>query len=65
MDNFGEEFLKILKTLKIFVPDPSLGHFSKELRDIEDVCPSFQSATLRKKIVCYKEAYEIDSITSL
>ena len=33
---------KSKETLKIFVPHPSLGHFSKGLRDIEDVCPSSQ-----------------------
>ena len=49
-------------TLKIFVP---LGHFSKQLRDIEDVCPSSQSATLRKKIVCTKKAYETEGVTSI
>ena len=42
-----------------------MGNFSKELKDIEDVCPSSQSGTLRKKIVCTKKAYEIDSVTSI
>ena len=49
----------------MFVPHPSLGQFSKVLRDIEDVFPSSQSGTLRKKIVCTKKSYEIDSITSI
>ena len=49
----------------MFVPHPSLGHLSKELRDIEDVCPSSQSGILRMKIVCTKKAYEIDSVTSI
>ena len=42
-----------------------MGNFSKELKDIEDVCPSSQSGTLRKKIVCTKKAYEIGSATSI
>ena len=32
----------------------------KELRQIEDFCPSSQSRTLRKKIVCTKTVYKID-----
>ena len=42
-----------------------MGNFSKELKEIEDICPSSQSGTLRKKIVCTKKAYEIDSVTSI
>ena len=42
-----------------------MGNFSKELRDIEDVGPSSQSGALRKKIVCTKKGYEIDSVTSI
>ena len=42
-----------------------MDNFSKELRGIEDVCPSCQSGTLRKKIVCTKKAHEIDSVTSI
>ena len=49
----------------MFVSQPSLGHLSKELRDIENVCPSSQSGTLRKKIIFTKKAYEIDSVTSI
>ena len=29
-----------------------MGNFSKQLKDIEDVCPSSQPGTLGKKIVC-------------
>ena len=42
-----------------------MGNFSKEFRDIEDVCPSSRSGTLRKKIVHTKKAYEMDSVTSI
>ena len=56
---------KSKRTLKMFVPHPSLGYLSKELMDMEDVCPSSQSRILRKKIVCTKKAYEIDSVTSI
>ena len=35
-----------------------MGNFSKELKEIEDICPSSKSGTLRKKIVCTKKAYE-------
>ena len=49
----------------MFVPHPSLKHLLKELSDIEDVCPSSQSGTLRKKIVCTKRAYKIESVTSI
>ena len=42
-----------------------MGNFSKELRHIEDVCPSSRSGTLRKKIVRTKKAYEIDSVKSI
>ena len=45
--------------------DISMGNFSKELSGIEDVGPSSQSGTLRKKIVYTKKAYEIDSVTSI
>ena len=34
------------------------------LRDIEDVCASSQSGTLRKKIICTKKTYESDSVAS-
>ena len=50
---------KSKETLKMFVPHPSLGHFSKELKDIEDVCPSSQCGTLRKKIVCTKKPMKL------
>ena len=56
---------KSKETLKMFVPHPSLGHFPKDLKEIEVVCPSSQCGTLRKKIVCTKKAYEVDSVTSI
>ena len=49
----------------MFVPHPSLGHFSKEFRDIEDVWPSYQSGRLTKRVVYTKKAYEIDIVTPI
>ena len=38
------------------------GLCAKRLRDIEDVCPSSESQTFRKKIICTKKAYEIGGV---
>ena len=37
-----------------------MGNGSKELREVEDFCPSSQSEKLEKKIICTKKVYKID-----
>ena len=39
-----------------------MGNGSRWFRQIEDLCPSSQSGTSRKKIISTKKVYEIDHI---